>query len=292
MYIRGNKLLGLLEEFKATNPKKEDRILYEEWRELVKFLTNHRDLKLQVKTEPSTLIITYPPTKTPLPFNTGSYFIKFFQERPIIAVLSSPKYESDDYILFITDDDGNKFIVTSLDFKLSDYRISDIEQREVYTGKDGKEYTLFGDIPVKEFRQKVPTELEVGTLLINDPMAGQPYYLNSDGTWESLTQYYDIITPSSDTLNYNTTITIPQSCLRLNSYGELEYWPSDSFHSVENPTENLSKGSSNKMYLNLNNFFDFGPMIDGSVMQTLLLMSMMNNADGNFFGNIFGNGQA
>ena len=30
----------------------------------------------------------------------------------------------------------------------------------------------------------------------------------------------------------------------------------------------------------------------GFDMQTLLLMSMMNNADGNFFGNIFGNGQA
>lgn len=31
---------------------------------------------------------------------------------------------------------------------------------------------------------------------------------------------------------------------------------------------------------------------NGFDMQTLLLMSMMNNADGNFFGNIFGNGQA
>ena len=31
---------------------------------------------------------------------------------------------------------------------------------------------------------------------------------------------------------------------------------------------------------------------NGFDTQTLLLMSMMNNADGNFFGNIFGNGQA
>lgn len=284
MYIRGNKLLGVLEEFKATNPKKEDKIPYEEWRMLVNFLTNFKDSKLQVKIDDNGLIITNPITGNPLPFNTGDYFIKFFRERPIIAVLSSPKYESEGYILFITDDDENKFLVSSLDFKLSDYRISDAEQREVYIGKDGKEYIFFGDIPVEEFRQKVP--LEVGALLISDPMTGQPYYQNSDRTWEPLTQYYNYSTDSissSDTLNYNATITYPQSYLHLNSYGELEYWPSDSYsaekatESLKNPTENLSKGSSNNMYLNLNNFFDFGPMNDGSVMYSPYGLAFRNS---------------
>lgn len=294
MYIRGNKLLGLLEEFKATNPKKEDRIPYEEWRKLVKNLTIYKDFKLQVKTEPSTLIITYPPTDNPLRFNTGDYFIKFFQERPITTILSSPKYESnikEGYSLtFIADDDGNRFIVTDV-IPLSDYRISDVEQREVYIGKDGKEYIFFGDIPVEEFRKKVLPNtftLEVGTPLISDPMTGQPYYQNSDGTWKSLTQYYstDSIS-SSDTLNYNATITIPQSCLRLNSYGELEYWPSDwedfsysaekATESLKNPTENLSKGSSNNMYLNLNNFFDFGPINDNVVMYSPYGLAFRNS---------------
>lgn len=241
---------------------------------LVNFLTNFKDSKLQVKIDDNGLIITNPITGNPLPFNTGDYFIKFFRERPIIAVLSSPKYESEGYILFITDDDENKFLVSSLDFKLSDYRISDAEQREVYIGKDGKEYIFFSDIPVEEFRKKVP--LEVGTPLIIDSMTDQ----NSDGTWEALT-YYDTITPisisSSDTLNTMTTNT--EMCLRLNEKGELEYYLpcTDSSHSAENPTENLSKGSSNNMYLNLNNFFDFGPMIDGSVMYSPYGLAFRNS---------------
>lgn len=203
MYIRGNKLIELLEEFKATNPKKEERIPYEEWRKLVKFLTVYKDFKLQVKTEPSILIITYPASGERSHFNTGDYFIKFFQERP-----------------------------------------------------------------------------EVETPLISDPMTGQHYYQNSDGTWESITQYYDTITPvsisSSDTLDYNATITYPQSYLRLNSYGELEYWL-DPPHNAETPTENLSKGSSNKMNLNLNNLFDFGPMIDGNVMYSPYGLAFRNS---------------
>ena len=278
MYIRGNKLLGVLEEFKATNPKKEDKIPYEEWKRLVKFLTNSKDLKLQVKTKPSTLIIT---SDNPLYFNTGDYFIKFFQERPITAVLSSPKYDLDGHILFITDGDGNKFVATNLDFKLSDYRISDAEQREVYIGKDGKEYIFFGDIPVEEFRQKVP--LEVGTLLISDPVTDQ----NSDGTWGSLTQYDGTITAdpasSSDTLNistipsdYDATITYPQSYLRLNRCGELDSWEEPPY-SAEKATETLSKGSSNTMNINLNNFFDFGPMNDGSVMYSPYGLAFRNS---------------
>lgn len=282
MYIRGNKLLELLEEFKATNPKKEDRIPYEEWKKLVKNLTIYKDLKLQVKTEPSTLIITYPPTDNPLRFNTGDYFIKFFQERPITTILSSPKYESnikEGYSLtFITDDDGNRFIVTDI-IPLSDYRISDVEQREVYIGKDGKEYIFFGDIPVEEFRKEVLPNtftLKVETPLISD----QPYFQNSDKTWEPLTQYYDTITTGSisspNTLNItNIPTSNTQAYLHINSYGEIEYYlPNNTAESLD---ENLSKGSSNKMNINLNNLFDFGPLNDGNVMYSPYGLAFRNS---------------
>ena len=223
MYIRGNKLIKLLEEFQSTKPKKEDRIPYEEWRKLVKFLTNSKDLKFQVKTEPSTLIITYPPTDNPLRFNTGDYFIKFFQERPITTILSSPKYESnikEGYSLtFITDDDGNRFIVTDI-VPLSDYRISDVEHKEVYT-------------PV------------FNTPIINDPFNGQLYFQNSDKTWEPLTQYYDTLTPdstsSSNTLNISTP---PYDTNNISTINTPDYPPSsigwEGFaYSAEKTTESL-----------------------------------------------------
>ena len=295
MYIRGNKLIKLLEEFQSTKPKKEDRIPYEEWRRLVNFLTNSKDLKLQVKTEPSTLIIIIPASGKRCYFNTGDYFIKFFQERPITTIFSSPKFERFwDNTTFITDDDGNKFMVPNLDFELSDFpnvdfglndlHISDVERSEVCT-------------------EEKPS---FNAPMINDPYSGQPYFQNSDGIWKPLTQYYDTITPDStspsNTLNITTLPHDTNNITTINTLGYLQpfitgwedppYSAEKATESLKNPTENLSKGSSNKMYLNLNNFFDFGPMIDGSVMQTLLLMSMMNNADGNFFGNIFGNGQA
>lgn len=222
MYIRGNKLIELLEEFKSTNPKKEDRIPYEEWRKLVNFLTNTKDLKLQVKTEPNTLIIVCPPTDNPLRFNTGNYFIKFFQERPITTILSSPKFEAGHGINYITDEEGNRFAVLNLGLELSDYRISDVEPSEVFIEEIGKEYQAFG------------------ISVIRDPDDGQLYYWGLNGTLEPLTQYYDTdstSTSSSNTLNlttgstsfstapsdYNATATNSQSYLRFNSYGELEY---------------------------------------------------------------------
>lgn len=182
---------------------------------------------------------------------------------------------------------------------LSNYRISDVEQREVYIGRDGKEYLFFDDIPVEEFRKKVPTDtftLEVGTDLISDPMTGQPYFQNSDGTWEPLTQYDGTITidstSSSNILNamttstapsdYNATTTNSQPYLRFNSYGELEYghpdWENFGTTIIPNTTtETLSKGSSNKMNINLNNFFDFGPMNDGNVMYSPYGLAFRNS---------------
>lgn len=188
MYIRGNKLIELLEEFKATNPKKEDRIPYEEWKRLVKFLTNSKDFKFQVKTEPSTLIIIIPASGERVYFNTGDYFIKFFQERPIATIA--------------------------------------------------------------------------------DP-ASSANTLNA-------------MTTSTAPSNYNATTTNTQFYLRLNSYGEVEYghpdWENFGTTIIPNTTtENLSKGSSNKMNLNLNNLFDFGPMNDGSVMYSPYGLAFRNS---------------
>lgn len=215
MYIRGNKLIKLLEEFQSTKPKKEDRIPYGEWRRLVNFLTNSKDLKLQVSTKPSTLIITHPTTKNSLRFYTGDYFIKFFQERPITTIFPSTKFEHfwGDNTTFITDDDGNKFMVPNLDFELSDFpnvdfglndlHISDVERSEVCTGEKPS---------------------------FNIPMVNDPYGEHPD--WE----------------NFGVTTT-----------------------------ENLSKGSSNKMNINLNNLFDFGPMNDGNVMYSPYGLAFRNS---------------
>lgn len=257
MYIRGNKLIELLEEFKATNPKKEDRIPYDEWRKLVKFLANTKDLKLQVKTEPNTLIIACPLTDNPLRFNTGDYFIKFFQERPITTIFSSPKFErfwdKDGYNpTFITDDDGNKFMVPNLDFELSnfpnvdfelnDYHISDVERSEVCTGK--------------------PLTQCAGTITI-------------DSTSSSNT--LNITTLPHNTNNIATIST--QSYLQpfIADWEDPPYSAEKATESLKNLTEKLSKGSSNKMNINLNNFFDFGPMNDGNVMYSPYGLAFRNS---------------
>lgn len=256
MYIRGNKLIELLEEFKSTNPKKEDRIPYREWRRLVNFLTNSKNTKFQVKTEPSTLIIIIPASGEQVYFNTGDYFIKFFQERPITTIFSSPKFErfwdKDGYNpTFITDDDGNKFMVPNLDFELSDfpnvdfelndYHISDVERSEVCT-------------------------------------------------WKPLTQYDSTITiastSSSDTLNISTIprvtndiATISTLDYPLSSIGweDFSYSAEKATESLKNLTENLSKGSSNKMNINLNNLFDFGPINDNIIMYSPYGLAFRNS---------------
>ena len=256
MYIRGNKLIELLEEFKSTNPKKEDRIPYREWRRLVNFLTNSKNTKFQVETEPSTLIIMSPTSGERVYFNTGDYFIKFFQERPITTIFSSPKFErfwdKDGYNpTFITDDDGNKFMVPNLDFELSDfpnvdfelndYHISDVERSEVCTWKPLTQYD--------------------GTITIASTSSSNTLNVATTST-------------STAPSDYNATTTNSQPYLRLNSYGELEYCTAGT---SKNLTENLSKGSSNKMNINLNNLFDFGPINDDVVMYSPYGLAFRNS---------------
>lgn len=107
-------------------------------------------------------------------------------------------------------------------------------------------------------------------------MTGQPYFQNSDKTWEPLTQHYDTTTTASIAFSSNIASTSnTQSYLHINSYGEFEYYlPNNTAESLD---ENLSKGSSNNMYLNLNNFFDFGPINDNVVMYSPYGLAFRNS---------------
>lgn len=115
--------------------------------------------------------------------------------------------------------------------------------------------------------------------IINDPMDGKVYAQDSSGEWTPVVKAdfnpttlscaeYIISDSTSYPLNHSFTTSDTSPHLRLNSYGEFEYYdPTEkATESSKNLTETLSKGSSNKMNINLNNLFDFGPMIDGNVM--------------------------
>ena len=114
--------------------------------------------------------------------------------------------------------------------------------------------------------------------IINDPMDGKVYAQDSGGKWTPVASF----NPTTTTFSYediSSHIDTP-SCLRINSYGEFEYWEGlieKATESSKNLTETLSKGSSNKMNLNLNNLFDFGPMIDGNVMYSPYGLAFRNS---------------
>ena len=206
MIISGKKLLEILEEFKDNSPKKEERIAYEEWKNLVKFLTKSQETEFSVTTDSPILQIHEPQTGHNYRFIVGSYFINFFKSRTI------------------------------------DYKIT-------------------ATIPI-----------------INDPMDGKVYAQDSGGKWTPVVRF----NPTTTTFSYediSSHIDTP-SCLRINSYGEFEYWEGlieKATESSKNLTENLSKGSSNKMNINLNNLFDFGPMIDGTVMYSPYGLAFRNS---------------
>ena len=125
--------------------------------------------------------------------------------------------------------------------------------------------------------------------IINDPMDGKVYAQDSSGEWTPVVKAdfnpttlscaeYIISDSTSYPLNHSFTTSDTSPHLRLNSYGEFEYYdPTETAESSKNPTENLSKGSSNKMNLNLNNLFDFGPMIDGNVMYSPYGLAFRNS---------------
>ena len=132
-------------------------------------------------------------------------------------------------------------MVPNLDFELNDYHISDVERSEVCT-------------------------------------------------WKPLTQYDGTITiastSSSNTLNISTIprvtndiATISTLDYPLSSIGweDFSYSAEKASESSKNLNENLSKGSSNKMNINLNNLFDFGPMNDGNVMYSPYGLAFRNS---------------
>ena len=205
MIISGKKLLEILEEFKNSNPKKEERIAYEEWRNLVKFLTK-TPTKFSLSTEGPVLLIYEPQTGYDYRFVVGSYFINFFRSRTI------------------------------------DHKIS------------------------------------ATSSIINDPTDGKVCAQDSSGQWNPVVSF----NPATTTFSYediSSHINTP-SCLRINSYGEFEYWEGlieKATESSKNLDETLSKGSSNKMNINLNNLFDFGPMIDGNVMYSPYGLAFRNS---------------
>lgn len=128
-------------------------------------------------------------------------------------------------------------------------------------------------------------------------MEGKLYAQDSSGKWTQVVTFNSATTtfsPEDTTSNSTSSITFPNynstpldtsSYLRINGYGELEYYnpsgwedptPSAS-KSSKNLNENLSKGSSNKMNLNLNNLFDFGPINDDVVMYSPYGLAFRNS---------------
>ena len=206
--ISGKKLLEILEEFKKSKPKKEERIPYEEWRNLVKFLTKYQETEFSLSIEGPVLLIYEPQTDYEYRFVVGPYFINFFKSRTIDYKISSPRP------------------------------------------------------------------------LINDPMDGKVYAQDSSGKWTPVVNFNSATTTFSyeDSISSITsdTLTSPSSYLRINSYGELEYYPPSGWEN-NLTNETLSKGSSNKMNLNLNNLFDFGPINDNVVMYSPYGLAFRNS---------------
>lgn len=118
-------------------------------------------------------------------------------------------------------------------------------------------------------------------------MEGKVYAQDSSGKWTQVVNFNSATTTiscedyingaTSDSISSVTFSLLNQPCLRINGYGELEYCDPTWKDPTENLNENLSKGSSNKMNINLNNLFDFGPMIDGNVMYSPYGLAFRNS---------------
>ena len=137
-------------------------------------------------------------------------------------------------------------------------------------------------------------------------MDGKVYTQDSGGRWTPVVKadfnptttttlsYADYISgTTSDSVscltfspsNHNFTISDTSSYLRINSSGEFEYYTPSTWEdltekateSPKNLDETLSKGSPNNMYLNLNNFFDFGPINDNVVMYSPYGLAFRNS---------------
>ena len=155
----------------------------------------------------------------------------------------------------------------NVDFELNDLHISDVERSEVCT-------------------EEKPS---FNTPMINDPYSGQIYFQNSGGTWEPLNQYYDTITIATSSSNTSNISTIPHDTTintttnDRRSYKDLMADLDSTLTVDENgilcwvDPDKPKKGSSNKMNINLNNLFDFGPINDNVVMYSPYGLAFRNS---------------
>lgn len=321
MYIRGNKLIELLEEFQSTKPKKEDRIPYGEWRRLVNFLTNFKDSKLQVKIDDNDLIITNPVTDNPLPFNTGDYFMKFLQKRPI--TISDPTSSSISTTINTLDYPPSSIAPYSAEkapesLKNLNEKLSKGSSNKMNINLNN----LFDFGPINDnvvmyspyglaFRNsnnqyltynpttKKTTDVTGLTIDLEGLIYKVPVGLNSVNPGDIIIhngkpicvegiEDHSVICVDIENSELKTVIP-PTNIFGFNYVTKIA--PLFNLGSA-NPSEDNPFGNI-MPYLLFSTLSGNGSCGNGFDMQTLLLMSLLNgNADGNFFGNIFGNGQA
>ena len=359
MYIRGNKLIELLKEFKSTNPKKEDRIPYEEWRNLVKFLTKFQETKFSLSIEGPVLKIHEPQTGYDYRFVVGSYFINFFKARTVDHKITindpmegklyaqdssgkwtpvvnfNPTLSNEDYISSTTTSTNQSYLRINSYGELEycnptwEDPASSTENLNENLSKGSSNKmnlnltNLFDFGPINDdvvmyspyglaFRNsnnqyltynpttKKTTDVTGLTIDLEGLIYKVPVGLNSvkpgdiiihNGKPVCVEGIEDHSVICVDIENSELKTVIPPT----NIFG---------FNYVTKITPLFNLGSANPSednpFGNIMPYLLFSSLTDsvgdksgnGFDIQTLLLMSMMNNTDGNFFGNIFGNGQA
>ena len=352
MVISGKKLLEILEGFKNSNPKKEERISYEEWRNLVKFLTKSQETEFSVSTDSPILKIHEPQTGYNYRFVVGSYFLNFFKSRTIDDKTSSTHPIINDPLY--TQDSGGKWTpVVNFNPTLSneDYisstttstnqsylRINSYGELEYCTAGTSKNLNetlskgssnkmninlnnLFDFGPMNDgnvmyspyglaFRNsnnqyltynpttKKTTDVTGLTIDLEGLIYKIPVGLNSVKPGDIIVhngkpvcvegiEDHSIICVDIENSELKTVIP-PTNIFGFNYVTKIT--PLFNLGSM-NPSEDNPFGNIIP-YLLFSTLSENSSCGSGFDMQTLLLMSMMNNADGNFFGNIFGNGQA
>ena len=313
MIISGKKLLEILEEFKNSNPKKEERIAYEEWRNLVKFLTKSQETEFSVTTDTPILKLHETQTGYDYRFIVGSYFLNFFKSRTIdykISVTSSTPPTINDPTPSTTESSKNlnenlsKGSSNKMNLSLNNlfdfgpinddvvmyspyglaFRNSH-DQYFTYNPTTKKTTDVTGlTIDLKGLIYQIPVGLnsvKPGDIIVHN---GKPVCVEGIENHSVIcvdienSELKTVIPPTNIFgFNYVTKITPLFNLGSMNPSEDNPFGNIMPYLLFSTLAENGSAGASG-------NGFD---------IQTLLLMSLLNgNADGNFFGNIFGNGQA
>ena len=365
MVISGKKLLEILEEFKNSNPKKEERITYEEWRNLVKFLTKSQETEFSVSIEGLVLKIHEPETGYKYSFVVGSYFINFFKARTTAA--TSPGINEGK--LYAQDSSGKWTPVVNFNAATTTFSgvstISDSISSVTFSPSNQSYLRIngYGELEYCDPTWEDPTSSTEKPLELDENLSkgsSNKMNLNLNNLFDfgpindNVVMYspYGLAFRNSNNqyLTYNPTTkkTTDVTGLTIDLEGLIykipvglnSVKPGDiiihngkpvcvegiedhsvicvdienselktvipptnifGFNYVTKITPLFNLGSANPSednpFGNIMPYLLFSTLSgtksnSGFDMQTLLLMSMMNNADGNFFGNIFGNGQA